>query len=275
MTGQPALTPLKVFLYEAEGSRLLKPDVKKNILSSLLSDGIAVHCLKETSTIEAESKQPLCIVGDFEMPGSTGVPAGNNDFEFISLSEFSVEEVISKVKALADGKFQKRTAWKPWFPVIDYDRCTNCMQCLTFCLFDVYGVEDNTIAVKNEDKCKTDCPACSRVCPEVAILFPKYGKGPINGDVVREEDISREKMKVDISELLGGNILGKLRQRHTDAKTRFSKERDESKALKERQRCLKELKEKLDIPDSVLASLPTQDMVAAKTLSAQEASEQE
>ena len=32
-------------------------------------------------------------------------------------------------------------AWKPWFPVIDYDRCTNCMQCLSFCLFGVYGVE--------------------------------------------------------------------------------------------------------------------------------------
>src|SRR5262245_26837729 len=32
------------------------------------------------------------------------------------------------------------TAWKPWFPVIDYSRCTNCMQCLSFCLFDVYGV---------------------------------------------------------------------------------------------------------------------------------------
>src|SRR5688500_4682343 len=27
--------------------------------------------------------------------------------------------------------------WKPWFPVIDYSRCTNCMQCLSFCLFDV------------------------------------------------------------------------------------------------------------------------------------------
>lgn len=26
--------------------------------------------------------------------------------------------------------------WKPWFPVIDYSRCTNCMQCLSFCLFD-------------------------------------------------------------------------------------------------------------------------------------------
>ncbi|MCM8534182.1 MAG: ferredoxin family protein [Lentisphaeraceae bacterium] len=267
MTGQAPLTPLKVLLYEATGSQPLDSEDKKKILGSLLGDGIGVHCLKETSTIESDGKEPLCIVGDFETPPI------ESDHIFITLKEHSVDEAIAKVKSLADGKFEGRKAWKPWFPVIDYDRCTNCMQCLTFCLFDVYSVEETMITVKNEDKCKTDCPACSRVCPEVAILFPKYGKGPINGDVVREEDIKREKMKVDISELLGGNILGKLRQRHTDAKSRFSKERDESKALKERQRCLKELKDKLDIPDSVLASLPSNDMIQAKTLSAQEASE--
>ena len=175
------------------------------------------------------------------------------------------EEVLDEVKSRADGVNERRKAWKPWFPVIDYDRCTNCMQCLTFCLFDVYSVKDSVITVTNEDKCKTDCPACSRVCPEVAILFPKYGKGPINGDIVKEEDIKREKMKVDISSLLGGDILGKLRQRHVDAKSRFSKERDESKALRERERCLKKLKEELDIPDSVLKSLPTADMIEAKT----------
>src|SRR5262245_41822033 len=60
--------------------------------------------------------------------------------------------------------------WKPWFPVIDYSRCTNCMQCLSFCLFDVYGVSnDSKIQVQNQSNCKTDCPACSRVCPEIAI----------------------------------------------------------------------------------------------------------
>ena len=72
-------------------------------------------------------------------------------------------------------------------------------------------------------------------------------------------------MKVDISSLLGGDILGTLRQRHTDAKSRFSKERDENKALRERQRCMAKLKEELDIPDSVLKSLPTADMIDAKT----------
>lgn len=149
-------------------------------------------------------------------------------------------------------------SWTPWFPVIDFSRCTNCMQCLSFCLFDVYGVDEaGQITVRNEEKCKTSCPACSRVCPEVAILFPKYGKGPINGAEVKAEDITAESMKVDISALLGGDIYAALKDRSQSAKKRFSTERDESKALLERKRCLKELKDSLDIPDEVLMTLPS------------------
>ena len=97
---------------------------------------------------------------------------------------------------------------------------------------DVYGVSpDKQIRVQNPSNCKTDCPACSRVCPEVAILFPKYKMGPINGDEVRAEDIHREKMKVDISALLGGDIYAALRQRSRDSKERFARERDEKRAL--------------------------------------------
>ena len=102
--------------------------------------------------------------------------------------------------------------WKPWFPVIDYDRCTNCMQCLSFCLFGVYGVDgDGKIQAQNHDNCKTNCPACSRVCPEAAIMFPKYKAGPINGDSVSAADLEREKMKIDISALLGGDVYQMLR----------------------------------------------------------------
>jgi NAD-dependent dihydropyrimidine dehydrogenase PreA subunit len=132
------------------------------------------------------------------------------------------------------------------------------MQCLTFCLFDVYGVDEGQqIQVQNQDNCKTNCPACSRVCPEVAIVFPKYKKGPINGAVVRQEDVESESMKVDISALLGGDIYAALRSRQDTARKRFSTERDESRALLERKRCLKKLKADLDIPDEVLMSLPS------------------
>jgi Pyruvate/2-oxoacid:ferredoxin oxidoreductase delta subunit len=158
-----------------------------------------------------------------------------------------------------------RPRWKPWFPVIDFSRCTNCMQCLTFCLFDVYGVsKDKKIEVRNPTNCKTDCPACSRVCPEVAILFPKYKMGPINGDEVRDADIQREKMKVDISALLGGDIYAALRQRSADAKARFSRERDEKRALDERRKCLSKLQQDLGIPPEVIAALPSLEQIQAR-----------
>jgi Pyruvate/2-oxoacid:ferredoxin oxidoreductase delta subunit len=155
--------------------------------------------------------------------------------------------------------------WKPWFPVIDYSRCTNCMQCLSFCLFEVYGVsKEGKIQVQNQPNCKTECPACSRVCPEVAILFPKYRHSPINGDEVNTDDIRREAMKVDISALLGGDIYSMLRDRSAKSKSRFSKERDDERALKERQNCLAKLQQEGGIPAEVLAALPSPAEILAK-----------
>jgi NAD-dependent dihydropyrimidine dehydrogenase PreA subunit len=155
--------------------------------------------------------------------------------------------------------------WKPWFPVIDYSRCTNCMQCLSFCLFDVYGVSTaSKIQVQHESNCKTDCPACSRVCPEVAIMFPKYRHGPINGEEVKADDVRREAMKVDISALLGGDVYALLRDRSVKAKSRFSKERDDERALKERQNCLIALQRDLDVPPEVFAALPSPEEILVK-----------
>jgi NAD-dependent dihydropyrimidine dehydrogenase PreA subunit len=176
------------------------------------------------------------------------------------------DEGIADASAVGDGASSTAAKpWKPWFPVIDYSRCTNCMQCLSFCLFDVYGVsEDKKIQVQNQSNCKTDCPACSRVCPEVAIMFPKYRHGPINGEEITADDVRREAMKVDISALLGGDIYSLLRDRSAKAKSRFSKERDDDRALKERQTCLIALKRDLDIPAEVLAALPSPDEIMAK-----------
>ena len=196
---------------------------------------------------------------DAAPPAEGASTATNRPVYFRDISTTEPSAVASVVESVtADTGTRRPGGWKPWFPVIDFGRCTNCMQCLTFCLFDVYGVSpEKQIRVQNPSNCKTDCPACSRVCPEVAILFPKYKAGPINGDVVKQEDVKREAMKVDISALLGGDLYGNLRNRQADARKRFSTERDESKALLERKRCLKELGKALDIPDEVLMSLPS------------------
>jgi Pyruvate/2-oxoacid:ferredoxin oxidoreductase delta subunit len=88
-----------------------------------------------------------------------------------------------------------------WYPVIDYSRCTNCMECLDFCLFGVYGVDKlDRLTVENQDNCKRGCPACSRVCPEHAIMFPDYKTPAIAGAPVG--NISG--LKIDLTKLFGG-----------------------------------------------------------------------
>ena len=193
-------------------------------------------------------------------------PPDDGRMRYADVQDLDVDGLATRVDDLrrqADTSIPG--AWKPWFPVIDYSRCTNCMQCLSFCLFDVYAVSpDGQIQVQNQNNCKTECPACSRVCPEVAIMFPKYRHGPINGEDIRPDDVRREAMKVDISALLGGDIYQALRDRSAKAKSRFSKERDDDRALRERQNCLAKLQQSFDVPAEVLSSLPSVDEIRAK-----------
>ncbi|HXG12461.1 MAG TPA: ferredoxin family protein [Gemmataceae bacterium] len=94
-----------------------------------------------------------------------------------------------------------------WYPVIDYSRCTNCMECIDFCLFGVYGVDQfDRIFVENQDNCKRGCPACSRVCPEHAIMFPDYKTPAIAGAPVG--GISG--LKIDLTKLFGGDDAIKI-----------------------------------------------------------------
>jgi len=256
---QARIQALHVLLYEGPGARALAAEERAALLALLLDRGFAVTRSTDLSASLPRAGVVPAVLGRFE----DGDPPEMADGEGTPLRVVALgavpEEALGRLDALtAELALPEPKSWLPWFPVIDYQRCTNCMQCLSFCLFDVYGVDaEGRIEVRNEEKCKTNCPACSRVCPEVAILFPKYKKGPINGDIVKAEDVQREAMKVDISALLGGDIYSALRDRSDAAKKRFSTERDESRALLERKRCLKELGKSLDIPDEVLMTLPS------------------
>jgi Pyruvate/2-oxoacid:ferredoxin oxidoreductase delta subunit len=247
---------LRVVLYEGPGSRPLPLEIRKELVAGLLSDGHAVTRPAPSGPVSLVDESDHIVLGDFGgAPPSLQAPR-THVIDLAALDAASARTAVGR--AVGEENAQMPGAWKPWFPVIDYDRCTHCLQCLTFCLFDVYGLAgESRINVAHQDHCKTDCPACSRVCPEAAIMFPKYKKGPINGDVVREEDLQRESMKVDISALLGGDIYAALKERSAGARQRFSTERDESKALLERKRCLKKMAETLDIPDEVLMTLPS------------------
>jgi NAD-dependent dihydropyrimidine dehydrogenase PreA subunit len=87
-----------------------------------------------------------------------------------------------------------------WYPVIDYSRCTNCLECIDFCLFGVYGIDrKDRILVENQDNCKRGCPACSRVCPENAIIFPEHKTPAIAG----APGEGPGGLKIDLSKLFG------------------------------------------------------------------------
>ncbi|MCX5655587.1 MAG: ferredoxin family protein [Planctomycetota bacterium] len=110
---------------------------------------------------------------------------------------------------------KKPGEWIPWFPVIDYDRCENCRQCLQFCLFGVYAEDEGgKVRVAKPANCKTGCPACARICPHAAIIFPKYAEGSISGDDAPPAAAEgRPEKPIDFSSLAGLDIHEAIRRR--------------------------------------------------------------
>ena len=95
----------------------------------------------------------------------------------------------------------KETTEKRWYPIIDFDRCTHCLECLNFCLFGVFGVgASNEIVIEEPDACRAGCPACARICPQGAIMFPQHSDSAIAGDA----NASLESLKLDLSQLFAG-----------------------------------------------------------------------
>jgi Pyruvate/2-oxoacid:ferredoxin oxidoreductase delta subunit len=261
-------TTLRVILHEGGGAAALESGERFAAISALLERGHAVTRTSAGRAVSPQARGRLVVLGRFadgEAPAAEDA-AGQVQVTFRDITGRDAAGVAAVVEEVRESSgAAKHGEWKPWFPVIDYDRCTNCMQCLSFCLFGVYGVDDGSrIQVQNNDNCKTNCPACSRVCPEAAIMFPKYKSGPINGDAVSSADLQREKMKIDISALLGGDVYSMLRARSEKNKSRFNKERDSDKALAERQKCLTKLAAAGDIPAEVLMSLPSPEEIARR-----------
>ena len=109
--------------------------------------------------------------------------------------------------------------------------------------------EHDRVQVSQPDRCKNNCPACARVCPAQAIIFPKIDQSPINGDQVDE---STEATKVNqLERLQETNVYDLLRQRSA-TKQRFS--------TQPRPNMLEVIHQQLDIPMDVLQALSPQDL---------------
>ena len=124
-----------------------------------------------------------------------------------------------------------------WYPVLDYSRCTNCGQCHDFCLFGVYEKDpEGKVLVTHPERCKNNCPACARICPETAIIFPKVGEAPINGAEVSDEDERQANVKINVGEILGGDVYAALNARKEKRRSLLNQKKIE-KALEERRTC--------------------------------------
>ena len=117
--------------------------------------------------------------------------------------------------AAASGSGSNDASREPlaWFPVLDYDRCNGCGLCVEFCLFGVYERKERTVSVVAPWNCKPHCPACARICPTAAIVFPKYHEAPYDGSEITDETVARARAQAARHELLGTNLKEALRQR--------------------------------------------------------------
>lgn len=99
---------------------------------------------------------------------ATGQPAASGDHDGRPSDEPTPAESIARLR---------------WYPVVDCDRCQNCMECMNFCLFGVFGLDESgRLFVEQPDACRDGCPACARVCPSQAIIFPHHNSPAIAGD---------------------------------------------------------------------------------------------
>jgi len=173
-----------------------------------------------------------------------GAPLASGDAQLVNLREASIEAARAclglpaslATVAEGDATAQAGDGWIPWFPVIDSERCSQCQQCLGFCLFGVYALTaDGRVVVQQPEACKTNCPACARICPQVAIIFPKYEAGVIAGAEVTDEAKEKTRVQADLKKILGSNVYQALAERRQKAQQRRLLRPDVDLAKQERQ----------------------------------------
>jgi NAD-dependent dihydropyrimidine dehydrogenase PreA subunit len=176
----------------------------------------------------------------------SSIDLNNISIEFANFIESADEEIFQKVSSFCENSDRQwsvieigaTSGWPAWFPIVDYSRCSTCGQCADFCLFGVYEKSDGRVNVVNPQGCKNNCPACGRICPETAIIFPKYKfGGAIGGSEQIDEMAEQARQSLDIKQILKEDIYEALEQRK---RKRLSIIRNETmqKAIEDRDNAL-------------------------------------
>jgi NAD-dependent dihydropyrimidine dehydrogenase PreA subunit len=241
---------MHVVIYEGPGATPFDARRLCEVLTALLDAGYAVSRVRCLCEVGADGQRHVAFVGRFHPQTMAQLNAADAPQRFCALDagDHNAGAVLEMVRLAAERLGAARPdRWIPWFPVIDYDLCKGCRQCLGFCLFGVFAFEGERIEVQRPANCKTYCPACARVCANGAIIFPKYKGGPINGDQVDPAAWKSETVKVDLRALTQGDVYAALRRR--------GGARRPQEAPAAACDCLERLRTRLDIPPEVIAQL--------------------
>jgi hypothetical protein len=118
----------RVILYEGPRAEPLEGDLRTRLFQNLLERGFAVRRVRGPEVAldrSAPAEEPL-VLGRFggRLPESRSkdLPVRLRDITGLALDDVLalVETLCAASSTKANGK-----RWKPWFPVIDYSRCTN------------------------------------------------------------------------------------------------------------------------------------------------------
>lgn len=227
----------KVIVFCNCGGERISSERLQFIEESLRKFNAEIHILTDLCRLAAIGKESLAgvfsgdneylVIGCYERSLKLLLDQNNADYKrstagFINFLESADEEIFQKVSAFCKNSDQVNSwnetgissDWISWYPVIDYSRCTACGQCADFCLFGVYEKGGDKVKVVNPQECKNNCPACARICPHTAIIFPKYRYGgAIGGSDLIDEAEEQKRQAVDVSNILNGDIYNALEQR--------------------------------------------------------------
>lgn len=215
------------------GISALRKDMVSDIFSQD-SDYLIIGCYKRTMELLLKQTAPF--------------HATHSIAQYVNLIEKSADEVSEEISVFCrDQKgpaeshlINEDSGWPSWYPVIDYSRCTHCGQCADFCLFGVYEKSGEQVKVVNPRGCKNNCPACGRICPSAAIIFPKYMPGgAIGGSDEIDEKAEQQRQALDIENILGQDLYEALEKRKIRRKS-IIREESMVKALAERDQALGE-----------------------------------
>jgi len=97
--------------------------------------------------------------------------------------------------------------------------------------------------------CKNNCPDCARICPETAIVFPKYEYGgAIAGDESINEIEELQRQQKDIDEILGSEIYQALEKRKLKRQS-IIRNNAMQDAIREREQAINENRKKVNVID--------------------------